>query len=155
MIVGSYFPPLFYGFACSPGWRIVYMVCISSLGVLGITVSTVPVFATPRYRVIRTVFFVCFGCFAVFPVPHLWMSNGWGNFWPIMMGELLMGSLYIIGCVFYATRIPECYYPGKFDCNCSSHVIWHFFSLAAALVQLYVCVLCYETRMASPCQIES
>lgn len=153
MIVGSFFPPLYYGFYCNPGWRLLYMLSISSLGFVGIIVSTLPVFATPRYRVVRTIFFVGFACFAIVPVPHLWMSNGWGNFWPIMFGEAIMGSLYMIGCIIYATRIPECYYPGKFDCSCCSHVIWHCFSLAAALVQLYVCVLCYKTRKAFPCHI--
>lgn len=152
-----------------------YLVLITLLGAVGITLSLVPVFATPRFRLARTclllfnvqlnltVFFVGFGCFAIFPVPHLWITNGWGNFWPIMLLELAMGSLYIIGCVFYATRIPERYFPGKFDFSViiklatinyiqiCSHVIWHFFTIAAALLQLYICIVCYTVRRANPC----
>jgi len=146
MIVGCYYPPLYYGFSCFPTWRTVYLSVISLLGVVGVLVSCIPVFSTPRFRVTRTVFFVIFGCFAVFPVPHMWLLGGLTTeFWEIVIGEVFMGSLYLIGAFFYSSRIPERYYPGKFDSGCSSHVIWHFFTIAAALLQFWVCLRCYDT----------
>lgn len=54
-----------------------------------------------------------------------------------------MGLLYITGAMIYSTRIPERFYPGKFDYHMSSHVIWHFFTIAAAFVQTWVCVQFY------------
>jgi adiponectin receptor len=54
MIVGSYYPPLYYGLACYKTWRIFYLVCISTLGVIGLIVSFFKVFSTPKYRIVRT-----------------------------------------------------------------------------------------------------
>jgi len=144
MIVGSYYPPLYYGFKCFPIWRDVYLSAITFLGVIGIIVSCIPIFASPRFRVTRTVFFVVFGCFALVPVPHLWAMNGLHHFWPIVVGEFYMGALYLVGAIFYSTRVPERYFPGKFDFGISSHVIWHFLTIAAALAQLWTCLKCYD-----------
>jgi len=151
MIVGSYYPPLYYGFSCYPTWKIVYLSSITFIGGIGVVVSCVPVFATPRFRIVRTVFFIIFGSFAIFPIPHLWVLNGLKYFWPIILGELAMGSLYLIGAIFYSSRVPERYYPGKFDFGLSSHVIWHFFTIAAALLQLYNCFRCYDMKKLEHC----
>lgn len=111
-------------------WRTVYVVAISLFGVTGVIVSCFPVFSTPRFRTIRTgnssqsnssftdhwaAFFLVFGFFAVFPVPHLLYLNGIENMLPILGLEALMGALYTIGALIYSSRIPERYYPGKLD----------------------------------------
>jgi len=144
MIVGCYYPPLYYGFECFPKLQGSYLLAISVLGCVGLVLGFLPVFSTPRFRVPRTLFYIIFGCFAIFPVPHLSILNQMKDFYPVILAEILMGSLYIIGAVFYSTRIPERWYPGKFDFGCSSHVIWHFFTIAAALTQLWTCLKCYE-----------
>lgn len=35
--------------------------------------------------------------------------------WPILSKIFLMGSFYLMGAVFYATKWPEKSFPGKFD----------------------------------------
>jgi len=115
MIVGSYYPPLYYGFSCSPQWRIVYMVFITLFGVVGICVSCIPIFSTSAYRLVRTGFFLAFGFFAIFPIPHMIYLVGWDLISPIFLRELLMGSLYVMGVFIYGSRIPERFFPGKFD----------------------------------------
>ncbi|CAG8475518.1 6304_t:CDS:2, partial [Cetraspora pellucida] len=50
---------------------------------------------------------------------------------------ILTGILYIAGALVYGTRIPEKWYPGKFDICGSSHQIFHFFVVAAALIHYY------------------
>jgi len=152
MIVGSYYPPLFYGFACHPTERAVYITLISLLGVVAITISWLPVFASANFRVFRAAFFVVFGSFAVFPLPHLWYVNEPDFVWPLIWGEAMMGSCYILGVVVYASRFPESYYPGKFDVSfLSSHVIWHYFTIVAALFQWAICVYVAQLRKSFPC----
>lgn len=155
MIVGSYFPPIYYGFYCHMELAIWYLSIISLLGVVGVCVSLIPIFSSPRFRVVRTVFFLLFGFFAVFPVPHLIALNDKHSeeFWPVFVGLATMGALYTIGAIIYSTRIPERCHPGMFDNSLfCSHVIWHFFTIAAALTQLWNCIKSYELRMAYPCE---
>ena len=56
-------------------------------------------------------------CYAVFLLIHIYILDGFNNpiftvmFWYIVG----MGSTYILGAVFYGTRIPEKYFPGYVD----------------------------------------
>ncbi len=42
------------------------------------------------------------------------------------------GALYIVGALLYAMRVPERFYPGRFDYLGASHQIFHCLILAAA-----------------------
>lgn len=46
-------------------------------------------------------------------------------------GVIMMGILYLTGAVFYTKRIPEKYYPKKFDIWFNSHTIFHIFVFIA------------------------
>ncbi|KAM0055284.1 hypothetical protein Hdeb2414_s0006g00204341 [Helianthus debilis subsp. tardiflorus] len=46
--------------------------------------------------------------------------------------EILMGLLYGMGSLIYATRIPERWMPGKFDIAGHSHNLFHVFVVAGA-----------------------
>jgi predicted membrane channel-forming protein YqfA (hemolysin III family) len=75
-------------------------------------------FAKPNFRIFRAgfitklifltikVFFVVFGFFGVFPIPHMIWINGFDFMWPILWRELLMGACYVVGAVIYSARIP-------------------------------------------------
>ena len=52
-IMGSFIPPLYYGFYCSRVLKIVYMSMICSLGVICIIVSLWDKFSAPHYRLLR------------------------------------------------------------------------------------------------------
>jgi len=152
MIVGSYYPPLYYLFKCYPVWQGTYLALITIIGVAGVIISVLPIFSSPRFRVIRVVFFIMIGFFAVFPLPHLWVLAGTKLVWPVAWREMIMGALYVMGAIIYATRIPERCYPGKFEYSpLSSHSVWHLFTIAAALVQLWVCLFAYHQRIENPC----
>lgn len=43
-----------------------------------------------------------------------------------------MGVIYLSGTVFYVKKIPEKYYPKKFDIWLNSHTIFHIFVFIAA-----------------------
>jgi adiponectin receptor len=62
-----------------------------------------------------------------------------------------MGAFYIIGVMIYIARFPEKYYPGKFDLMGSSHNIWHFFVLAAAISHYFGSLGFYHTRQWLTC----
>lgn len=53
LIMGSFVPPLYYGFYCSRALKIAYMSVICSLGVMCTIVSLWSKFNTPKYRVLR------------------------------------------------------------------------------------------------------
>jgi adiponectin receptor len=50
--------------------------------------------------------------------------------------SLLQGVMYIAGMAIYVFRVPERWYPGRFDLVGASHQVMHFFALAAAVAQL-------------------
>lgn len=65
----------------------------------------------------RASVFMAFGLSGVIPAIHYVYMEGWFN--DISRKSLgwliLMGLLYILGAMFYALRIPERWFPGKFD----------------------------------------
>ena len=52
-IMGSFIPPLYYGFYCSRVLKIVYICMICSLGITCIVVSLWDKFNAPEYRLLR------------------------------------------------------------------------------------------------------
>ena len=80
-----------------------------------------------------------FGLSGIAPAIHYGISEGWSNQLSLKnLGLLLlMGILYIIGAIMYALRIPERFYPGKFDIWLHSHQIFHVFVLGAAFVHFH------------------
>ena len=53
-IMGSFIPPLYYGFYCSRALKVLYMSMTCSLGVLCIIVPLWNKFNQPKYRIFRT-----------------------------------------------------------------------------------------------------
>lgn len=146
LIMGSFIPPLYYGFYCSRVLKIVYMSIICTLGILCIIVSLWSKFNTPKYRVLRAGLFLTFGCSGVVPAIHFMVAYG------VTMAHrqasvgwmALMGLLYILGAIMYATRIPERFFPGKCDIWFQSHQIFHVLVVVAAFVHLYgICQMAY------------
>jgi adiponectin receptor len=48
-------------------------------------------------------------------------------------------------------RVPERYYPGKFDLWGNSHNIWHFFVVAAAIWHYVGALNAYHLRQVTAC----
>lgn len=80
--------------------------------------------------------FASFGLSGIIPAIHYGLMEGWFNKisqaslgWLVLMGKQLIhsgstlsykhlhfpGLLYILGAIFYALRVPERWFPGKFD----------------------------------------
>lgn len=155
MIITSFFPPIYYIFQCSPYWQIVYLSGITIMGLFTITTLLSPVFSTGRYRSFRAVLFMSMGFFGLVPAVHAVILN-WDE--PernvTLAYELAMALSYLIGTMFYVTRIPERWRPGFFDLAGHSHQIFHVFVILGALSHYGAAQVFLEYRSRLGCDIQ-
>ncbi|KAG6116896.1 hypothetical protein E4U14_008270 [Claviceps sp. LM454 group G7] len=139
LIVGSYVPPMYYGFFCRPVLMSTYLYLICMLGAGCGVVSWVERFRTPKWRPYRASMFIGLGLSGVVPVIHGVTIYGYSGLEHRMSISLVIaqGAMYIIGAVLYAMRWPERSSPGSFDIWGSSHQIFHMFVLLAAATHFY------------------
>jgi len=114
LITGSTFPPIIYGFACSPAIKYTYLSLISTFCTLAFIVTLMPNSDKPQYRRLRGFLFIIVGLLAGIPAIHAGVSND-----PDILVKLfywvLGGAVYVSGALMYVARIPERIFPGKFD----------------------------------------
>jgi len=142
LIVGSFFPCVYYGFYCESSLQVVYLSAISIAGAGASYIVLNPEYSKPTHRGARTSVFAALGLCGVVPVLHGTISHGFrkmiyemGFIW-----LLVSGALYLVGAALYANRFPERLWPGAFDYFGASHQIFHFCVVLAALAH-YVCIL--------------
>ncbi|KAH8288473.1 hypothetical protein KR054_003212 [Drosophila jambulina] len=139
LIMGSFVPWLYYGFYCHYQPKVIYLSVVCVLGVLSIVVSLWDKFSEPGLRPLRAGVFMSFGLSGVIPAIHYSVMEGWfSQMSRASLGWLiLMGLLYILGALLYALRVPERWFPGKFDIWGQSHQIFHILVIAAAFVHYH------------------
>eukprot|EP01100_Stratorugosa_tubuloviscum_P001509 TRINITY_DN1334_c0_g1_i1.p1 TRINITY_DN1334_c0_g1~~TRINITY_DN1334_c0_g1_i1.p1 ORF type:complete len:386 (-),score=135.80 TRINITY_DN1334_c0_g1_i1:15-1172(-) len=115
LIVGSYYPLLYYVFYCNRTLQIAYTASITVLGLITLFISFIPFFQQPKYSTVRALTFIGIGAFALAIFPHAFILIGFHELWPLVWRLLVMGGLYVGGATIYATKIPERWAPGKFD----------------------------------------
>ncbi|NWU07942.1 PAQR1 protein, partial [Cephalopterus ornatus] len=83
--------------------------------------------------------FLGLGLSGVVPTMHFTIAEGFVKATTVgQMGWFfLMAVMYITGAALYAARIPERFFPGKFDIWFQSHQIFHVLVVAAAFVHFY------------------
>ncbi|KAF5303323.1 hypothetical protein FQA39_LY10062 [Lamprigera yunnana] len=156
LIMGSFVPWVYYGFYCNFNKKVIYLSAVSVLGLLSITVSLWDKFSEPAWRTFRAGVFMVFGLSGIAPAIHYGISEGWTNHLSLKyLGLLLlMGILYIVGAIMYALRIPERFFPGKFDIWLHSHQIFHVFVLGAAFVHYHgISEMAMHRVMIGECEI--
>lgn len=138
LIMGSFVPWLYYSFYCSPQPRLIYLSIVCVLGISAIIVAQWDRFATPKHRQTRAGVFLGLGLSGVVPTMHFTIAEGFVKATTVgQMGWFfLMAVMYITGAGLYAARIPERFFPGKFDIWFQSHQIFHVL-VAAAFVHFY------------------
>ena len=156
LIGGSNVPPLVYGFYCDEYAfsRNCYLVFIESMCIIAFIITLAPKFDKPEYRAWRAIVFVIVGVSGALPVFQYWYTFD-PDYFPHLDTHLwaLGGGLYIFGAFVYASRIPECWYPGKFDYIGLSHNWWHVLILIAALTHYFASLSIYHGRRTLPCPI--
>ncbi|XP_018328019.1 adiponectin receptor protein isoform X2 [Agrilus planipennis] len=140
LIMGSFVPWLYYGFYCHFRPKVVYLSVVCVLGITSIMVSLWDKFSEPAWRPFRAAVFMTFGLSGIVPAIHYGVVEGWFSNYMSQksLGWLcLMGLLYIMGALMYALRVPERWFPGKFDIWFHSHQIFHMFVLGGAFVHYH------------------
>ncbi|KAF9963328.1 hypothetical protein BGZ65_004366 [Modicella reniformis] len=127
LIVGSFYPVIFYGFYCHKVWQIVYSSVITTLGAATIIAVMRPSFQLPQFRWVRSVLFLALGLSGLCPIVHGIVLYGYTLAQRSMGLNYLfsMGAIYVLGTLIYGSRVPECLFPGKFDNFMASHQIFH------------------------------
>lgn len=136
LITGSSIPCYYYFFYCRQLARHVHTVISTLLCIMCICVSLWSKFSTPKYRPLRFGLFVAFGLYAIVPGLDLFINGGLLKlpYSSYILGIVMMGTLYLVGASLYVLRVPERFFPGKFDIWAHSHQIFHVCVLLAALV---------------------
>ena len=109
MIAGSTFPPIMYGYFCDFIPRTVILSIVTVAAVFAFILTLIPGADGPGFRTVRSILFFITGTCAAVPIIIATISTNSVYYW--VAGHLL----YTIGVIFYGTRIPERYAPGKFD----------------------------------------
>jgi predicted membrane channel-forming protein YqfA (hemolysin III family) len=65
--------------------------------------------------------------------------------------EVLMGLLYGLGALVYATRVPERWMPGKFDIAGHSHQLFHVLVVAGAYTHYHAGLVYLKWRDLEGC----
>ncbi|KAG0205913.1 hypothetical protein BGX28_002555 [Mortierella sp. GBA30] len=136
LIVGSFYPAIFYGFYCHKTWQIMYISLISTFGAATIFVVMRPKFRSPQFRWVRSGLFLAMGLSGLFPIIHGIVLYGFAMAQRAIALNYMfcMGAAYVFGALVYGSRVPECFFPGKFDNFAASHQIFHICVLIGCAV---------------------
>ncbi|KAL5225312.1 hypothetical protein ABZP36_011951 [Zizania latifolia] len=134
LIVTSFLPLVHYSFLCDHWLRRLYTGSIAAFGAAAVSASLVPAFQAPELRPLRAALFSGMAASGVVPVAHKLALYG-GTVREAAVSacyEALMGALYGLGVAVYAARVPERWFPGRFDLVGHSHQLFHLLVVAGA-----------------------
>lgn len=141
LITGSALPLIYYAFYCQPRWILTYCILFVLMGAIGCYLSFTDIFRRRDYRKLRPTMFVIIGLVGVIPVSHVITTRGFTGAIEryALHWMLTMAFSYIFGAFIYSLRIPERFFPGKFDIFAHSHQIFHMFVICG-IISHYECV---------------
>ncbi|EUC31237.1 hypothetical protein COCCADRAFT_38652 [Bipolaris zeicola 26-R-13] len=113
----STIPCVYYGFYCTPHLQKTYYTLVSVLAAGCVYATLHPAFRRPKYRPYRAAMYAGLG-----------LSLDW---------MALMTTFNLTGGALYAMRIPEKWYPYRFDVWGASHQIMHCLVVCAGIAHLY------------------
>lgn len=152
MIVVSFFPPIYYIFQCEPRWQVAYLSAISLAGAGTVYALMSPRLSAGKYRAHRALLFVGMGLSGVVPAVHAAAVNWHEPRRNVTLAyEGAMAASYLIGTVFYLTRVPERWRPGMFDLCGQSHQIFHLLVIAGALAHYGAAIVFLRVRDEMGC----
>ncbi|KAJ3173530.1 hypothetical protein HDU88_002616 [Geranomyces variabilis] len=136
LIMGSLVPSIYYGFFCNPSLQALYLTVVIVSGITTICITVSPKFFAPKYRLLRTGLFISMGATGAVPLGHALIKYGYHMTRHALSSGALISSgiVYFLGAVIYACRVPERWWPGKFDMWGHSHQIFHVLVVAGALI---------------------
>lgn len=124
--MSSFYPSVYYTFLCHPAARWLYLSGITAAGGLTLAMSLLSFFQDNKWRTLRAASFATLGLFGVVPWAHVALRFPYSEVvWAALGMDALMGAAYLTGAVIYAGRVPEKWFPGRFDLFLHSHQIFH------------------------------
>lgn len=154
LICGSYYPPIYYAFQNHSAFGILYLTCITIGCILTSMMLLFPRFSEERYSLFRVGVLGSTALFGIIPLVHLFFLHDGGLQNPIFYGKLLaVLELYLwygVAVLFYATKIPERFLPGKFNIVGCSHNWWHLFVFIASYCHYRSCLTTHSIVYISP-----
>ncbi len=127
-----------FAFYCNRLLRNFYFVLLTATG-FGCGVFTLqPKFRQPSYRTMRFLMYCFLGALSLHRWLHWAHRYGWEQLDQMMGVESFFGLGFInfSGAAIYAARIPERWFPRRFDMLGQSHNWMHLLVLTGALVRL-------------------
>lgn len=109
------------------------MLTTAALGIGGVILPWHPTFNRQDLAWVRVLFYVSLAATGFLPVFQLAMTRG--LYWAVYFYSPVTKSIlvYLGGAVLYASKIPECWFPGMFDYVGGSHNLWHLAVLGGIL----------------------
>ncbi|TGO54906.1 hypothetical protein BCON_0100g00260 [Botryotinia convoluta] len=132
---GSTVATIYHGFICDVKLQRIYWSMITLLSLALTLFTLLPPFCTPFFRPYRTLMYAALGLSAVIFIVHSIIIYGISlQYKRLSLGWIVgMAGLNFVGALAYSLRIPEKYYPGRFDIYGNSHQILHCMVVLAAL----------------------
>jgi len=136
LITGSCIPCYYYSFYCANFSRYLHIIMLILLCAVCLSICLLKKFAKPEFRVMRTSVFIGFGLYSFIPCFQVILQDGFAhaNVAYSLSNLIQMASVYVSGAGLYAARIPERFFPGKFDIWASSHQLFHICVIIAAYI---------------------
>eukprot|EP00352_Strombidinopsis_acuminata_P008938 CAMPEP_0176376218 /NCGR_PEP_ID=MMETSP0126-20121128/28032_1 /TAXON_ID=141414 ORGANISM="Strombidinopsis acuminatum, Strain SPMC142" /NCGR_SAMPLE_ID=MMETSP0126 /ASSEMBLY_ACC=CAM_ASM_000229 /LENGTH=129 /DNA_ID=CAMNT_0017737563 /DNA_START=980 /DNA_END=1372 /DNA_ORIENTATION=- len=112
-----------------------YLSLILGAGILTLISIMHPKYDGTEYKPMRTMLFTAVGFSAIIPMIHMKYMVDPAHYVAINLDNIFLGGFfYVLGATMYAFRLPERFFPGKFDICGQSHHIFHTFVVIAAVI---------------------
>ncbi|OAA63222.1 Hly-III-related protein [Akanthomyces lecanii RCEF 1005] len=133
---GAGIPSTYYGFVCHPRLQSFYWILSTSAALCCAPFILSTRFVLPQFRRWRVVFFAAFGFSSLIFVIHgaILYGRALQMTYMSLVPVLYMATINLAGAVIYVSRIPERWFPNKFDLFGASHQIFHLAVIVAAWV---------------------
>ena len=137
MIVGSFTSPLYYGFYCEEDrfWRNLWIGIVWFFNLIALVIVLSP---GKISKWVNALTWVTASVSSTIGCIHLaYFPNKDTNFEFYLWPWAGFGSIYILGAFIYALKCPEKCFKKRFDIYGSSHQIFHFCILTAAILHFW------------------
>lgn len=157
LIFGSCYAANYYFYYCRRAYQIFWITIAFVTNFSGFLITMMPSIHKVQYAWLKGVVFSIIGVFNGLSIFNA-MYFSWKGYRPddiefgiVYFGVVMMGVLYLVGASFYIKRIPEKYFPKKFDVWLNSHTIFHIFVLTASIEFYLVIRYLYHLRAELTC----
>ena len=156
LIPGSCYPPYFYFYYCEKVIGTIYLTIISTFSFIVFVCTLYPGFHGPNFRRLRGSLFLILGVSTSIPILHLAFFGKFVKGFeekPYLIFWYIGGIVYVLGGLFFVTRIPEKYIPNKFDYCFYSHNNLHICVLLAFIFHFLGAMDSFYYRQNNKCPV--